>query len=83
MPKKEKKEKKDFLSIIQKQRAISKKEKFKGTFLNYLEIVKENPDTACLAHKRLCNVIEKHGISEMDNADVRKHKLFDGDSIKI
>tara|TARA_Y100000310_G_C20695651_1_gene825493 strand:- start:3124 stop:5070 length:1947 start_codon:yes stop_codon:yes gene_type:complete len=83
MPKKEKKEKKDFLSIIQKQRAVSKRKKFKGTFLDYLEIVKENSDTVCLAHKRLYNAVESHGISEMDNSNVRKHKLFDGDTVKI
>jgi serine protein kinase len=83
MPKKGKKEKKDFLSIIQKQRTVPKRKKFKGTFLDYLEIVKENPGTACLSHKRLCNAIEEYGVLEMDNSNVRKHKLFDGDPIKI
>ena len=83
MPKKDNNKKNDFLSIIQKQRKTTKKEKFRGTFLDYLEIVKTNPDTVCLSHKRLCDVLEGFGVSEMDDSNPRKHKLFDGDAIKV
>ena len=33
-----------FLDLIQKQRNKKKKEKFKGTFIDYLEMIKDNPD---------------------------------------
>ena len=50
-----KKSNKSFLDIIQEQRVESKKRtKFRGTFLEYLELIKKNPDIAKLAHKRLC-----------------------------
>ena len=82
MPKNNKDETNNFLSMIQKQRKASKKEKFRGTFLEYLDIVKKDPNTARLSHKTLCTAIEEYGISEMEDTDSRKYKLFDGDAIK-
>lgn len=76
-----KKKKTNFLDIIQDQRSKSKKEKFKGTFLEYLEIVQKDPDVAKLAHKRLYDTLCSHGISEMPDSDPRKHKLFGGDKV--
>ena len=75
--------KKQFLSIIKKQRGISKNERFEGNFLDYLEVVKENPETAKLSHKRLYDAIVEKGIERIDDANSRKHKLFDGDSVRI
>ncbi|MDB4337403.1 serine protein kinase [bacterium] len=74
---------KDFLKIIEKQRASKVDDKFKGTFLEYLELVRENPSIAKLAHKRLCGAIEKHGVRTIDDNDERCHKLFGGETIKI
>ena len=73
----------DFLNIIQSQRNEKKVEKFKGTLLEYFDLVKENPDIVKLAHKRLCDALESHGVRVMDESDERCHKLFGGDSIKI
>ena len=73
----------DFLKVIEEQRSKKKKEKFEGTFLEYLELVRENPSIAKLAHKRLCDVIEGHGVSVMKDSDPRKGKLFNGENIKI
>ena len=73
----------NFLELIEKQRSSSKKEKFSGTFLEYLELVQDNPGVVKLAHKRLCDAIEEHGISEMPDDDARKHKLFGGDNVKL
>jgi len=72
----------DFLKIIQNQRKEKKKKKFSGTFLDYLELIKENPDSVKLAHKRLCDVIEEHGVSTLDESDSRCRKLFDGDRLR-
>jgi serine protein kinase len=77
------KKKTNFLELIEGQRQTSKREKFNGTFLEYLELVQENPDIAKLAHKRLCDAIESHGISEMGDEDSRKHKLFEGNNVKL
>ena len=63
------KDTKNFLDIIKDQRLKSKKEKFEGSFLEYLELVRSNPDIAKLSHKRLCDALEAHGISEMSDDD--------------
>ena len=41
----------DFKEFIKSDREKHNKQKFKGTFLDYLEIVKNNPDVAKLSHK--------------------------------
>ena len=74
--------KNNYLEIIKEQRSKKKTEKFKGTFLEYLSLVEENPEIADHAHKRLYDAIAGHGIQTMDDSDPRKHKLFDGDNIK-
>ena len=45
--------KKDFLKLIEDQRKKSKKEKFSGNFLDFLEKVKEDPSIADSSHKKL------------------------------
>ena len=75
--------KENFLKIIEKQRNKSKKPKFKGTFIDYLDIVSKDPSIVKWSHKRLYDSIVSHGISAMDDTDPRKHKLFDGEPIKI
>lgn len=75
--------KNNYLKIIKKQRTEKKTEKFKGTFLEYLSLVEENPDITDHAHKRLYDAITDHGVEVMDDSDPRKHKLFNGDSLKI
>ena len=74
---------KKFLDIIHKQRSVSKKKKFSGTFLEYLDLVNDNPDIAKLSHQRLYDSVVEYGVEELDDSDFRKWKLFDGDSLKI
>lgn len=75
---------KEFLDIIHSQRSDSRKEKkFRGTFLEYLDLVKKNPEIVILSHKRLRNALESHGVRTMDSSDSRKNKIFGGDNIKI
>ena len=75
--------KKNFLKLIEKQRAKKKREKFSGSFLEYLELVQENPDLCKLSHKRLYDAIVEHGINKMKTSDPRCQKIFEGDSVKI
>ncbi len=72
-----------FLDLIQAQRSSKKDNKFEGTLLEYMNLVKENPDIAKTAHKRLSDALESHGVSVMADSDPRKHKLFDDENIKI
>tara|TARA_Y100000593_G_scaffold50967_1_gene95782 strand:+ start:4143 stop:6065 length:1923 start_codon:yes stop_codon:yes gene_type:complete len=72
-----------FLDLITKQRKEKKEEKFKGTFLDYLEKIQEDPNIAQPAHKRLYNAIKKHGVNKMDDDNFRKKKIFNDDNIKI
>jgi len=52
----------DFSSIIRKDREEHKSKKFEGTFLEYLEIVKENPEITMLAHQRMYKLITEPGV---------------------
>ena len=73
---------KSFLKIIRDQRNKKKREKFEGTFLEYLEIIKQDPDVAKHAHKRLYATIIDHGIVNMKKSNPRCRALFDGETIK-
>ncbi len=72
-----------FLDLIKNQRDNSTKESWKGSFLDYLELVQSNPGTVKLAAKRLSDSIENLGVKRMSDSDSRHRKLFDSDSIKI
>ena len=74
--------KNNFRSIIEKQRKKKKKEKFSGTFLEYLELVQEDPSIVQHSHKRLYNAIVANGVTEMDDSNPRKRKIFNDDNVK-
>ena len=73
----------DFLELIEDHRNSKKEKKFEGTFLEYLQLVSDNPDLIQSSHKRLYNAIESQGVRNMSAADERTKKVFDGDSIKV
>ena len=73
----------NFLDIIKKQREESAKEAWKGTFVEYLDIIKNNPEVAKLAAKRISDAIEKDGVEVLDESDPRCRKLFDGDKVRV
>jgi len=72
----------NFLDMIKKQRSASKYEKFKGTFLDYLTIIKENPETVQLAHKRLYETIKAFGMETVDVDSDNYRDIFNGDKIR-
>ncbi len=74
--------KKDFLDLIQKQRNKKKKEKFEGSFLEYLEMIKDNPEKIKLAHKRLYEIICDHGLETVDVGSDSYRDIFNGDKIR-
>ena len=76
------KNKSQFLDLIKSQRDNKPDTKFEGTFLEYLEVVRENPGVVKHAHKRLNDTVERFGVSVLPDEDPRKRKIFDGDNIK-
>lgn len=71
-------------SRIDKDRDLRQKNKWKGNVLGYLELVKNDPTIAKLAHARLYDVMMKPGskpISEID--DPRTKRLYKDDQMKV
>ena len=71
-----------FLKIAEEHKKGNKREKFHGTFSEFLELFEGQPGVAMLAHKRLYKAIIKHGISRMSEEDSRCNNLFNGDELK-
>ena len=71
-----------FLDLIKKQRSKKKKEKFQGTFLEYLEMIKDNPDKIKLAHKRLYETICNHGVETVDVDSDSYRDICNGDKMR-
>ena len=73
----------DFQKIIQEDRDTRKKSSWKGTMLEYLELVKETPTLAALAHKRIYEMVVKSGVSEINlEEDPRLKRIFKGEKIR-
>lgn len=73
----------NFREFIESDRENRNKEKFEGTFLDYLDIVKNNPDVAKLAHKRIQDMIISKGVKVLkgeENARIRK--IYGNDVIR-
>ncbi len=85
----------DISSIIQKDREERKNGIFKGVFLDYLEILKQNSDISMLAHQRMYNLITDPGVEVIKtdenprlrriygNDVVKKYKFFEEDFFGI
>ena len=67
----------DFLGIIKQQRKETSKSTWSGSFVDYLEIIKDAPGIVKLSAKRLVDTIEAVGVKLMDEAEPRCYKLFD------
>lgn len=73
----------EFQDIIEKDRESRQKQKWTGTFLDYLELVKENPRLADLAHARIYHMMKDAGISEINiEEDARLSRLFKNQKIR-
>lgn len=83
MPKSKKVNSQDLLNLITKQRDSKKTEKFQGKFIDYLDLVLNDPSIVKTSHKRLYDAIVDHGIEPMTDEDPRKANIFDGENIKI
>lgn len=74
----------EFQKLIQEDRETRKKSSWKGTMLEYLELVRENPSHHKLAHKRLYDMIFDQGMVEVDlEQNPRLKRIFKGEKLKV
>jgi serine protein kinase len=74
----------DFQKLIQEDRETRKKSAWKGTMLEYLELVREQPGTHKLAHKRLYDMINDQGMVEVDlEQNPRLKRIFKGEKLRV
>lgn len=73
----------NFKEFIENDRENRNKQKFEGTFLDYLEIVKQNPDIAKLAHKRIYDLILSKGVEILKpDENPRVKKIYGNEAIR-
>lgn len=74
----------DFKKLIQEDREHRKKTSWQGTALEYLELVRTNPDVASLAHRRMYNMLISKGVSEINLEENPRYKrIFKGENYKV
>lgn len=73
----------NFATVIQRDRAERRKAHFSGTFLSYLDIVKQDPSVAMLAHQRMYELIVRRGVETIRTEEnARLRRLYGNDVIK-
>jgi len=68
----------DLQELIIKDRQSGKYEPFEGSFLDYLNLVKKNPDIAMLAHERMYKIIVGSGTESVNTEDDHRLKRIYG-----
>ncbi|MEW5899162.1 MAG: PrkA family serine protein kinase [Bacillota bacterium] len=64
----------DFLKRLEEHRSLEKTLAWEGTFADYLEIVRKNPQVCQLAHARIYEMIRAAGVEEAGG--VKRYKFF-------
>jgi serine protein kinase len=73
-----------FERLIQEDRATREMRSWRGTFLEYLERLKDDPTLPKLAHARLHDVIMRAGVHDIgDYDDPRVKRLFKDESVRV
>lgn len=73
----------DFKAFIKNDRENREKKKFEGTFIEYLELVKENPHITKLAHRRMYDLLTAPGYEVLKPEDYpRLKRIYGNDPIK-
>ncbi len=73
-----------FQQMILEDRSSREMMGWKGKFIEYLELLKDNPRLAKLAHARLNDIILQAGSSDIhDSGDLHAKRLFKDQSFKI
>ncbi len=73
-----------FEKIIKEDRAARESKQWRGSFLEYLEIVRADPSVAKLAHARIYDMILRPGTRDiLDSDDPRVKRLYKDESLKV
>jgi serine protein kinase len=73
----------NFKEFIETDREKYNTQRFEGNFLDYLNIVKENPEVVNLAHKRIYDMIISKGVDELKGEEnPRIRKIYGNDLIR-
>ncbi len=73
-----------FAKLIQKDRDERESFDWRGTFLQYLDLVKAEPTIAKLAHVRLYDAIVSRGVREIiDGDNPRVQRLFNDEPVRV
>ncbi len=73
----------NFKEFIETDREKYSTQRFEGSFLDYLNIVRENPEAVNLAHKRLYEMIVDKGVEELKaEENPRIRKIYGNDLIR-
>ncbi|GIW44514.1 MAG: serine protein kinase [Candidatus Binatia bacterium] len=77
-------DKTEFQRLIEQDRAARGAREWRGTFLDYLERVKQDPTIPKLAHARIYDMILQAGVRDvLDTDDSRTKRLFKDEPVKI
>ncbi len=73
-----------FEKLIREDRAAREDHRWSGTFLDYLEVVREDPGITQLAHARLHDVVMEPGSREiLATDDLRVKRLFGDEPLRV
>jgi predicted Ser/Thr protein kinase len=72
-----------FAELIRQDRETRENQNWRGSFLDYLELVKQSPSLPELAHGRLYNCIVQRGVGDINNnGNGRLRRLFGDEPVK-
>src|SRR5882724_6314788 len=73
-----------FEKLIKDDRVAHEQKAWRGTFLDYLERVREDPSLPKLAHSRVYDIMMKVGTSDiLEGDDPRVKRLYKDESVKV
>ena len=65
----------DFIKRMEEFRSLYRKDKWEGSFYDYLQMIKEKPQVTQLAHARIYKMIEDSGVEELKEGG-KRYKFF-------
>ena len=76
--------KRTFAELIEKDRAEQGSSEWHGTFLDYLDKVKQDPSITKLAHTRMYGVVMQKGVADItESGDPKLTRLFNDEPLKV